>query len=162
MWTLATPWTVACQAPVSLGLPEQEYWSELPFPSPGDLPDPGIETASPALAGRFFTTEPPGKPIVRAGKPQILDIVLIPGECSTLAVLTSSQQIPKNSLCMLLLQLRPHPHDLNSTSQMFLHKAPFRSSHRRKSTVPNPFPRKRWWWVSSTHRQQWRELCCGV
>ena len=40
----------------------QEYWSGLPFPSPGDLPDPGIEPMSPALAGRFFTTEPPGKP----------------------------------------------------------------------------------------------------
>ena len=105
-----------------------------------------------------------GSPSLRAGKPKILDIVLIPGECPTLAVLTSSQQILKNSLCMLLLQLRPHPHDSNSASQMFLHKAPFRSSHRRKSTVPNPFPRKRWWWwwVSSTHGQQWCELCCGV
>jgi len=41
--------------------PRQEYWSVLPFPSPGDLPDPGIELASSALAGRLFTTEPPGK-----------------------------------------------------------------------------------------------------
>ena len=46
----------------SVGFPRQEYWSRLPFPSPGDLPNPGIEPASPALAGRFFTTEPPGKP----------------------------------------------------------------------------------------------------
>ena len=45
-----------------MGFPRQKYWSGLPFPSPGDLPDPGIELASPALAGRFFTTEPPGKP----------------------------------------------------------------------------------------------------
>ena len=45
-----------------MGFPKQEYLSELPFPSPGDLPDPGIETASPALAGRFFSTEPSGKP----------------------------------------------------------------------------------------------------
>ena len=44
-----------------MGFSRQEYWSELPFPSPGDLPDPGIELASPALAGGFFTTEPPGK-----------------------------------------------------------------------------------------------------
>ena len=43
--------------------PRQEYWRELPFISPGDLPDPGIELASPALAGKFFTTEPPGKPM---------------------------------------------------------------------------------------------------
>ena len=41
----------------------QEYWSKLPFPSPGDLSDPGIEPASPALAGRFFTTEQSGKPV---------------------------------------------------------------------------------------------------
>ena len=44
-----TPWTTAFQAPLSMGLPRQEYWNELPFPSPGDLPDPGIELRSPAL-----------------------------------------------------------------------------------------------------------------
>ena len=55
-----TPWTVACQAPLSMGFSRQEDWSGLPFPSPGDLPHPGIKpaslTSSPALAGRFFTT----------------------------------------------------------------------------------------------------------
>ena len=54
-----TLWTVACQAPLSMGILQQEYWSRLPFPSPGDLPDPGMEPASPtspALAGVFFTT----------------------------------------------------------------------------------------------------------
>ena len=54
-----TPWTVARQAPLSMGFPRQEYWSGLLFPPPGDLPDPGIEPSSlmsPALAGRFFTT----------------------------------------------------------------------------------------------------------
>ena len=45
----ATPWTVACQAPLSMGFSRQSYWRGLPFPSPGDLPDPGIEPASPAL-----------------------------------------------------------------------------------------------------------------
>ena len=59
--TLATPWTVAHQAPLFRELWKQEYWRGLPFPSPGDLPNPGIETASPALAGRFFATEPLGK-----------------------------------------------------------------------------------------------------
>ena len=62
----ATSWTVACQAPLSMEFSRQEYWSELPFPPPGDLPDPGIEPtslASPVLAGGFFTTAPPGKPI---------------------------------------------------------------------------------------------------
>ena len=58
----ANPWTVAPQAPLSLGFPRQEYWSGLPFSSPGDCPEPGIKPASPALAGRFFTAEPPGKP----------------------------------------------------------------------------------------------------
>ena len=60
--TLAISWTVACQAPLSVGFSRQEYWSGLPFPSPGDLPDPGIEPVSPALAGGFFTTEPSEKP----------------------------------------------------------------------------------------------------
>ena len=57
----ATPWIVAHQAPLSMGLPRKEYWSGLPFPSLLDLPDPRIEPTSPALAGGFFTTEPPGK-----------------------------------------------------------------------------------------------------
>ena len=60
-------WTVALQVPLSVGFPRQEYRSGLPFPSPGDLPDPGIEPVSlayPALAGRFFTSESPGKPLV--------------------------------------------------------------------------------------------------
>ena len=58
--SLVTPWTAAHQAPLSMGFPRQEYWCGLPFPSPGDLPEPGIEPASPALAGKFFTMEPPG------------------------------------------------------------------------------------------------------
>ena len=55
-----TPWTVARQAPLSIGFSRQEHWSALPGPPPGDLPDPGIELVSPALAGRVFTTAPPG------------------------------------------------------------------------------------------------------
>ena len=57
----ATPWTVDCQALLSMGFPRQEYWSGLPFPPPGDLPDPGIKPASPVLAGRLFSAESPGK-----------------------------------------------------------------------------------------------------
>ena len=56
-----TPWTVAHQGPLSMGFPREGYWNEWPFPSPGNLPDPGMEPASPALVGRFSTTEPPGK-----------------------------------------------------------------------------------------------------
>ena len=57
-----TPWTVAHQAPPSMGFSRQEYWSGLPFPSPGDLPDPGIEPRSRALQADTVTSEPPGKP----------------------------------------------------------------------------------------------------
>ena len=60
-----TPWTVARQAPLSMEFPRQEYWSGLPFLLPGDLPDPGIEPTSLALAGRCFTTELPGRPILQ-------------------------------------------------------------------------------------------------
>ena len=59
-----TPWTVARQAPLSMGFSRQEYWSGLPFPTSADLPDPGIEPESPALAGRFLTTEPPGQTLL--------------------------------------------------------------------------------------------------
>ena len=57
---LATPWTVAHQAPQSMEFSRQEYWSGLPFPSPGDLPDPGIEPGSPALWADALPSEPPG------------------------------------------------------------------------------------------------------
>ena len=63
VWLL-TSWTVAHQSPLFMGFPRQEYWSGLTFPSPGDLLNPGIEPMCPELSGRFFTTEPPGKPYV--------------------------------------------------------------------------------------------------
>ncbi|XDC81989.1 hypothetical protein R6Z07F_013162 [Ovis aries] len=77
----ATLWTRAHQAPLFVELSRQEYWNGLPFPTPEDLPDPGMESASlvsPALAGRFFTAVPPGKPL----KPGLTDFkarVLITG-----------------------------------------------------------------------------------
>jgi len=64
--SLADLWTVVHQAPLSMGFCHQEYWSGLPYPPPENLPDLGIKStslASLALAGTFFTTEPPGKPI---------------------------------------------------------------------------------------------------
>ena len=63
--TLATPWTVVCQAPLSMGFSRQKYWSGLPFPPPGNLPSPEIESMSlesPALQAVSLPTEPPGKP----------------------------------------------------------------------------------------------------
>ena len=70
-WATELNWTISplSMVPLSMGFPRQECWSGLPFPPPGDLPDPGIEPvspASPALAGRFFTTEPPGNPSFRS------------------------------------------------------------------------------------------------
>ena len=56
-----TPRTVACQVPLSMGFSRQEYWSGLSFPSPGDLPDPGVESGFPALQADFSPTELPGK-----------------------------------------------------------------------------------------------------
>ena len=61
VWLFATPWTIACQAPVSKGFTRQEYWSGLPFPSPGDLPRLGIEPRSPTLQADALPSEPPGK-----------------------------------------------------------------------------------------------------
>ena len=66
----AIPWIVAYQIPASMGFSRQEYWSGLAFPSPGDLPDPGIEPRSPALWADTFPSEPPGKSI----GPKILSI----------------------------------------------------------------------------------------
>ena len=62
----ATPWTVACQAPLSMGFSRQQSWSELPFPSPGDLPNPGLEPSPPALQTDALLSEPPGKPVFYA------------------------------------------------------------------------------------------------
>ena len=57
------PWTVACTSPLFMGFPSQEYWSGLPFPSPGNLPSPGMESWSPALQVDSLLTKPPGKTI---------------------------------------------------------------------------------------------------
>ena len=69
--TLVTPWTVAHQAPLSMRLSRQEYWSGLPLPSLGDLPNPGIERVSPALAGGFFTQSQQERP--KKGHTLLLD-----------------------------------------------------------------------------------------
>ena len=61
--TLCNPWTVAHPAPPSMEFSRQEYWSGLPFPSPGDLPDPGIEPRSPTFQADALTSVPPGKPL---------------------------------------------------------------------------------------------------
>ena len=64
--SFVTPWAVAHQVPLCMGFSRKEYWSGLPFPSPGDLLNPGTEPASPVLTVRVSTTEPPGKPLLSA------------------------------------------------------------------------------------------------
>ena len=70
-----TPWTVAYQASQSMEFSREEYWSGLPFPSPGDLPDPEIKPGSPTLQADALTSAPPGKPILSIGLIQISPIV---------------------------------------------------------------------------------------
>ena len=73
--SLETPWTVVCQAPLSLGFSRQEYWSGLPCPSPGDLPDPEIKPGSPELKADSLPSEPTGKPLSKHWKWKSLSCV---------------------------------------------------------------------------------------
>ena len=84
----ATPWTVARQAPVSMEFSRQEQWSVLPFPSPGDLPDPGIEPGSPAWQADFLASEPPGKPLCLLLIPQNSIVSLSSNKSSTACINT--------------------------------------------------------------------------
>ena len=77
----ATPWTVAYQAPPSMEFSRQEYWSGLPFPSPGDLPDPGMEPRSPTLQADALPSEPPGKPLGRAAAAAANSLQSCPALC---------------------------------------------------------------------------------
>ena len=79
----ATPWTVACQAPLSMEFSRQEYWSGLPFPPPGDLPDAGIKPVSPlspSLAGGFFTPVPLGMPLRNPGAGKSVTLLNVSGK----------------------------------------------------------------------------------
>ena len=88
--SFVTPWGIVHQAPLSMGFPRQEYWSGLLFPSPGDLPDPGTEPASPALPGRFFTTEPPNTP--NTGMVQRFSSFCCIGDCSVAWLIFRAQK----------------------------------------------------------------------
>ena len=90
----ATPWAIAHQAPQSMGFSRHEYWSGLPFPSPGYLPDPGIESGSPTLQADALTSEPPGKHTLEASHKGLnlsMACSLAPSQVShTLATVTFS------------------------------------------------------------------------
>ena len=111
----ATPWTVACQAPLSMGFSRQEYWSGLPCPSPGDLPDPGIRPTSlvsPALTGGFFTTSaaagsrPPVStfkgPWDDFGPTKMIQDDLPPFQCQLTSNLNSTCNLRSPLLCKLI------------------------------------------------------------
>ena len=89
---VATSWTVAHQALLSVGFSRQKYWNGLPFPYPGDLPGPGIQPTFSALAGGFFTIEPPGKPLW-VGQPD-LKALYPAGHMEIWEIRVKSQEIP--------------------------------------------------------------------
>ena len=78
----ATLWTIACQVPLCLGFFREEYWSGLPFPSPGDLPDPGIKPGSAALQADSLPSEPPGKPFLLKQNSVVLITQTFSGPCT--------------------------------------------------------------------------------
>ena len=98
---MVTPRTVAHQAPLSMEFPKQEYRSRLPFPPPRDLPDPGIKPVSPALAGRFITTVPPGK--LRNMEVGILSLLQLFIQFYFLSF--SSKRIKRSAQCKLKYRL---------------------------------------------------------
>ena len=150
VWLFATPWTVDHQAPLSMGFPRQEYWSGLPFPSPGDLPDPGFKPTSPALAGGFFTTEPPRSQVLITQSPGVTQgygLPHTPTYCcafykigqmysniySSLWYLTEYFQCPKNPAFHLLIPSpTPAPGNINSSVSIVL---PFTECHTIEHTV---------------------------
>ena len=116
----ATPWTVAHQATLSMEFSRQEYWSRLPFSTPGNLPEPGNKATfliSPALAGRFFTTRPPGNPRVLVDSPIFiwrkgLKLVCSRPRCcvelSVWSTLTCNLQSPLPEWCDMVLICPPY------------------------------------------------------
>ena len=102
----ATPCTVACQAPLSIGFFRQEYWNEMPFPPPGDIPNPGIKPMSPeppALAGRLFTTEPPVSSVQLLSRVQLFAtpwFAALQASWSSLTLMSIELVMPSNHLIL--------------------------------------------------------------
>ena len=104
--TLCDLWTVTHQAPLSMGFSRQEYWSGLPFPSPGDLPDPGIEPRSPTLQADALTSAPPGKPLIL--NTSLFSHSVMSDSCHPMATLLCPCNFPGKNTgvgCHFLLQL---------------------------------------------------------
>ena len=122
----ATPWTVAYQAPPSMGFSRQEYWSGLPFPSPEDLPNPGIKPGSPAFQADTLSSEPPGK--------QYLDTVIY-SQCSSFGKKFLSPISTKDSDLKIMWDLYSGPSPLLSCwTLMFVLLPPTHSRPWSKET----------------------------
>ena len=106
VWLFVTPWTVA-QAPLSMEFSRQQYWSGLSFSSPGDLPDPEIKSTCPALAGGFFTTEPPGKPTNVTGN------ISNQGEKSDGKIHKHTQNLVDQDFHLMNFKMFSHPNSLS-------------------------------------------------
>ena len=137
-YSFATPWTVACQDSQSMEFSRQEYWSGLPFPSPGNLPDPAMEPMFPALADRFFTTEPPGKSITGTSRTHSLTY------CLTLFRLP--WWLRRSSVCLQCCRPRFNPWVGKISWRRKWHPTPIflpGKSHRRRSLLGySPWRRK--------------------
>ena len=96
-----TFWTTACQAPLSMGFLSQEYWSGLPFPSPGDFPHLGIKPASSKLTEGFFTTEPPRKPFILTHCEKVIFIVVMLQNSWAVKCLEGNKEVNTNCIYFL-------------------------------------------------------------
>ena len=101
--SLANPWSVAHQTPLSMGFPSQENWNGLPIPSPGDLPNPGIRSGSPTLASGFFSTELPGKPKYVYMKLHVFSNLCFPPIFSPTNFYTLQKIRKRNVSCTLII-----------------------------------------------------------
>ena len=131
-----TPWFAAHQAPLSIGFPRQEYWSELPFPPPGDLPNPGTERGSPALQADSLLSGPPGKP-QKNKRGRIYSLtrgMLVKQKASTRASTYKKQTLPQIELGNQL-----HLHQLTLTAKNNPHWACPRPDAPMNCTLLGPF-----------------------
>ena len=147
VWLFATPWTLSYQPPPSMGFSRQEYWSGLPFPSPGDLPDPGIEPASPALQADALPSEPPWKPYsevlllshfsrVDSVQPQRRQPTRLPSPWASPGKNTGMG-------CHFLLQCMKVKMKLKSLSCVLLLETPWTATHQ--APTPMGFSRQEYW-----------------
>ena len=108
VWLFATPWTVAHQALLPMEFPRQEYWSGLLFSSPGDLPNPGIESRSPALWVDSLTSEPPGKPLL-VRRDTNFSPVWVPGSVPSRTFFFQTQIVSSHLLISMVLNTQGVP-----------------------------------------------------